>query len=868
MMTLLKCDHCLLEFPEREAVCDEIRSQKKVFCCHGCQGIYRLIHEEGLENFYEKRKWDEAGSLALLFQRDIDLKPFAEQIRDMGDGEEKEIDIYIDGIRCASCVWLNEKILSRTEGIKYARVNYATHRAKIRWAPAVVGLERIFKRILSIGYEPKPCSESEQFKMQKAASRDLLVRFGTAGFLSSQLMIYSTALYAGYFQGIDASTKFRLEIIAMLLTIPVLLYSGMPFIRSSWQGLRHLHFNMDALITIGAGSAFIYSTYQIFTGGKVYFDTTAMIITLILLGRYIESSAKGRASETIERLFELKPKEARLIIDRQPAVTSQEVQIVPISSIQKGDLVQVVPGERIPLDGLVIGGDSEADESIITGESRPVPKKPGSEVIGGSMNLYGTLVFKVAKTGPETVLANIIRAVEDAQAHKPAIQTLAERIVRFFVPAILTLALFTIAIYLIKGASFQAAMMTGISVLVIACPCSLGLATPLAILVFTGMASSKGILIRSGEVIENAGRLDHVIFDKTGTVTIGRPVLRDIVVFDEALSRSLSHNCHSRPDRESSLLLKPLRYWIPAFAGMALQGKIPVVGQTPRDYILSIVASVERLSEHSIGHAITEAAKGLEVFAVSDFRAKPGRGIESFVDGHRVFIGSREFMDERGINNPSGEYISKRAADYASRGDTVIFAALDETITAMFVIADVVRKEAPEVVHRLQEMGMEVSIVSGDNSLTTASIASAIGTGSAMAGASPVRKKEVVREIQAQGGKVIMVGDGINDAPALTEALIGMAMGRGTDIAIESADAVLMKNDLRLVPYFISLSKRTLRIIKQNIFWAFFYNIVAIPLAVSGLLHPIFAAGAMAASSLFVVGNSLRIRGARGSDQI
>lgn len=819
-MTFLTCDHCLLTFPEKDAIHDRIDGEKKVFCCHGCQGIYRLIHSEGLDEFYKKRQWNEVGISRALFEKEIDVKPFAENVRDIEvKGSKvkcyKEVDVFIDNIRCASCVWLNEKILGRTEGIEYVRVNYATHKARIRWNPEIIGLESILKRIISIGYNPRPYSESEQFKIQKAEIRDLLIRFGTAGFLSSQLMIYSTALYAGYFQGIDAKTKLLLEIIAMLLTIPVIFYSGMPFIRNALRGLRHLNFNMDSLITIGAGSAFIYSIYQIFTGGKVYFDTSAMIITMILVGRYIEATAKGKASETIRMLTELSPEEATIV------VSDQETMTVPIASVQRGNLILVKPGEKIPLDGIVIEGESEVDESIITGESMPVYKSAGSEVIGGSMNLYGTLVFRVTKTGKETVLSNIIKAVEDAQARKPQIQTAADRIVGIFVPAILMIAFFTVVAYMLKGASTQHALMIGISVIVIACPCSLGLATPIAVLIFTTMVSSKGILIKSGEVIENTSRLSHVVFDKTGTVTRGKPVLKEIVVLDDALKK---------------------------------------------EHVLSIAASIESLSEHSIGHAITEAAREfrtntfLPQKSVSDFKAVPGKGVEGTVNDVKIFIGSRNFMIENGITYPAEILSYPRKGTPFAFTDSVVYLGWGGRVRSLFVVSDIIRDEAWDVVKELKQINLKVSIMSGDNKETTNSIASMLDIDDAVSGASPVKKKEIIADIQQKGQRVMMVGDGINDAPAFTEAVVGVAMGRGTDIAIESADVVLIRNDLRIIPYFIRLSRKAYSIIKQNIFWAIFYNLIAIPLAVSGILHPIIAAGAMAVSSIFVVGNSLRLK--------
>ncbi len=820
-MTKLRCEHCLLAFPERDAVYDDLKGERKVFCCDGCRGIYRLINEEGLDAFYTKRKWDEAGIPAIAsLEKEIDIKPFTEHARDVDD--KKEIDIFIGGIRCASCVWLNERILARTDGIDHVRVNYATHKAKIRWNPRIIGLEKILKRIRSIGYDPKPYSESEQFRIQKAEARDLLIRLGTAGFLSSQLMVYSIALYAGYFQGIDAPTKLILEIIAMILTIPVIFYSGMPFLKNTIRGLRRFHFTMDSLIAIGALSAFCYSIYEIFRGGEVYFDTSAMIITLILLGRYIEAVAKGKASETIEKLSELRPREARLLIESEgKGANGRERRMVPLSSLRRSDVIEVVPGEKIPLDGVVISGESEVDESIITGESKPVLKLPGKEVIGGSVNLYGTLIFEITRTGKETVLSQIIKAVEDAQAGRPRIQRSADRIVGYFVPLILVIALSTATGYYLKGAPSHRALMTGISVLVIACPCSLGLATPLAVFMFTALASSKGILIRGGEVIERASRVTHVIFDKTGTITAGKPSLRETVIIDPSLDR---------------------------------------------DHAIALAASLERLSEHSIGHAITGAAGGFDLLPVSGFRAIPGKGVEGVAGGKKIFIGAGGFITEKGLADNSPRSWNEIVERYEKKGDTVVHMVWDNMVRALFVISDAVRIETFEAVNELRSSNLHVSIVSGDNSLTTRSIASMVGIDNEIAGASPVKKKEVIARIQQKGEKVMMIGDGINDAPALTEAFVGVAMGRGTDIAMESADAVLVRNDLGLIPRFIRLSKKTFGIIRQNIFWAFLYNVVAIPLAVAGLLHPIIAAGAMAASSLFVVGNSLRIReqGKRG----
>ncbi|TAN40246.1 MAG: heavy metal translocating P-type ATPase [Nitrospirae bacterium] len=811
-----QCDHCLGACPPRDTVAEEIDGVRKVFCCTGCRGVYLLIHTEGLDDFYSRRHWDEAGIERSLFTAKIDPRPFEEKVRDAG--EMKETDLYIEGIRCASCVWLNEKVLSRTPGIEQVRVNYATHRARIRWNPAETGIVRILERIQAVGYTPRPYSETDQVRRRKSEIRDTLVKLGTAGFLSSQLMIYSIALYAGYFQGMDRATRVILELIAMVLTVPVLFYAGSDFIRNTVSSLRHFRFTMDSLITIGAGSAFFYSVYAMAVGAEVYFDTAAMIITLILLGRYIELTAKGKASETISRLLELNPREARLVVrsgqDRDEG--QYERKNVPLEAVKKGDRVEVIPGERVPLDGTVLSGRSEVDESLITGESKPVMKEEGSPVIGGSINLHGTLIFEVTRTGEETLLSGIIRAVEEAQSARPAIQTSADRVVGIFVPAILLLALATLIYYLAAGAPAAKALMTGISVLVIACPCSLGLATPLAVLVFTGMASQRGILVRRGDVVENTAGITDVIFDKTGTLTQGRPFLKTLHILDASLTR---------------------------------------------DDVLAVAGALERLSEHSIGHAILQAgawAQAGQELAVTDFCAVPGRGIRGMVGQRQVSIGNRAMMADDHIPLPAD--LEGTLEGFESDGETVVFIGWEGRLRAVMAVSDIIRDEAADITAELQAMGLGISLVSGDNRRTSEAIAAKAGIGTIMYEASPQAKKERIRELQEKGRRILMAGDGINDAPALTQSDAGVAMGRGTDIAIESADVVLLRNDLRLVPYLIGLSRRTYAVIRQNIFWAFIYNLLAIPLAVAGLLHPIVAAGAMAASSLFVVGNSLRIR--------
>jgi Cu2+-exporting ATPase len=683
-----------------------------------------------------------------------------------------------------------------------------------------------------------------------------------------QLMLFSIALYAGYFQGIDEKLKSIFHVISFALTTPVLFYSGWPIIKGSLRGIKNLTFNMDVLIATGAVSAYGYSVFQMLTGGEVYFDTAAMIITLILLGRYIEAGARRRASETIIRLMQLGPGEARKLItlpdsigqghpindefalkqsfplvgnrssetilkrddSGQAGMTSNTScstffesikdavrQMTPVSSLKPGDYIEVIPGEKIPVDGVLVDGSSETDESMLTGESKPSAKTIGSEVFGGTLNLYGSFVFRVSKIAKETVLAQIIQAVEDAQARRAPVQSAADRVVGYFVPAVLFIALMTFLGWLYRGAPMSSAVMNAVSVMVIACPCALGLATPLAILISTSYGASRGILIKGGDVIEKTASIDFVVLDKTGTVTEGRP----------ALIRSF---------------------------GVGI----------PESEALRLAASLEQKSEHSLGKAIADAARGLAPYEVLDFSAIPGSGVKGVIRGKAALIGSRECIEAGGMRASLDAELDSGQRDELSHsaesGATVVFLSYDSHLRGAFVVSDKTRKEAAEAVVMLRKAGLGVSLVTGDSVRTADAVATATGIDVVKAHVSPLQKTEEIEQLEKQGHHVLMAGDGINDAPALVRATVGVAMGRATDITLESSDIVVMRPDLRLIPDAVALAKKTFGVIRQNIFWAFFYNIVVIPLAVIGVLHPIVAALAMAFSSLTVVGNSLRAR--------
>ncbi len=798
----LLCNHCLAEVEENSAIYETIDGQQHVFCCKGCQGVFHILHDAGLEDFYTRRRGWIPGPPD---ETEIDPAVFSGHIRE--SDSQREIEVHLDGIRCASCVWLIEHYLGKLPGVTEIRINYATHRARIRWKAEASGIEEIIKAIRSIGYTPRPAHSSDLQEAMRRETRDLLIRFGTAAFFSMQLMLYTVALYAGYFQGIEEFYRRTFQFIAWGLATPVLFYSGAPFLRNTLRGIRNRTINMDFLIFTGSFAAYAYSVVMIFTGGEVFFDTSAMIVTLILLGRFLESSAKSKAGEAIAALLVLQPPEARLVVSG----AKDEKKMVPVGILNPGDVVEVRPGERVPVDGIVTGGRAEVDESMLTGESRPSEKTVGSEVFAGTMNMNGRLVIEVSRTEKETVLSGIIRAVEEAQMRKAPVQALADRVVGWFVPMVFSIALGTFVYWFMRYGDISTALMNSVSVLVVACPCALGLATPLAVLIGSTSASGKGILIRGGDVLERTSRVKSIIFDKTGTLTRGRPVLTDLVPAEEG-GESL------------------LRY----------------------------AASLEAASEHSVGQAIRHACRE-DLYEVRDFLSLPGLGISGRVNNHEVLVGNIRLFSDQGVDIPAA--LVQKYEELAGEGKTVVFCAIDGRLKGLFAVSDILREDAAETMEKLKERGLSVMMVTGDNRKVAEAVASRAGITEVVSEVTPLEKAEVIKRLKEEKGTMIMmVGDGINDAPALTEADAGVSLGSATDIAIESADVVIVRERLILITDLINISRRTFSVIKGNLFWAFSYNFIAIPLAVTGALHPIVSAVSMAFSSLVVVGNSLRLR--------
>ncbi len=743
--------------------------------------------------------------------------------------DDREVAFPVLGMHCASCALKVEKSLNETPGVEEATVNLATEQAHIKYRSTVTNVEALGARVKDIGYEavlPEPQAapgadaaiRDREREYREAEYNDLRLKLIVSAALSVILLFGSMPHLFGF-----VPEWLSAPVTLLVLAVPVQFWAGAQFYRGALAAARHRTTNMDTLIALGTSAAFGYSTMvalfpQLFppeVRGQVYFDTAAFIITLILLGRLLEARAKGRTSEAIKKLIGLQPKTARVFKE------GQEVD-VPISSVKVGDIIIVRPGERIPVDGAVVEGESRIDESMLTGESLPVTKRPDDEVVGATINGTGAFKMEARRVGADTALAQIIKMVEDAQGSKAPIQRLADLIASYFVPAVLAIATVTFIVWYIFGPepTLTFALLNFVAVLIIACPCALGLATPTAIMVGTGKGAESGVLIKGGETLETVHRLDSVVFDKTGTLTKGEPAVTDVVT----------------------------------------------TGAVDAAELIRLAASVERFSEHPLATAIVAKgnAAGSALVDPVGFNAIAGHGIEATVDGRHIVAGSARLMTDAGHGLGAAEQAGERLAE---DGKTVVFVAIDRSIAGVIGIADTIRDGSREAVETLHGLGLEVIMITGDNEKTAQAIAAEVGIDRVLAQVLPEDKQAEVRKLQAEGKMVAMVGDGINDAPALAQADVGIAIGAGTDIAIEASDITLVRDDLRLVPGAIDLSRRTIRTIKQNLFFAFVYNTALIPLAAGvfypffGItLSPVFAAFAMASSSISVITNSLRLR--------
>jgi Cu2+-exporting ATPase len=799
--TTLACDHCELPIPPGELVADRIGDLERRFCCQGCRGAFRIITGAGMDDFYRRRNWPEPGLPEGAFSSGYDdaaLAPFVSQ------GERgAEFSFLLEGVRCASCVWLIERILASVAGVSDARLNYGTHRARVRFDPNRTTPAALFEAVARIGYIPRPYTVDAQQTAADNERRSLLIRFGTAFFLSMQLMGYSLALYAGYFQGIDEGARNLLQYLAALVTTPVVFYAGGPFLAGAWRSLRNRAPNMDLLIAIGVLSAYGYSLYALKAGGEIYFDTAAMIVTLILAGRLFENAARRKASAGVDRLLRLAPDNARRL-------EGEDIVQVESSLLHPGDRIRVLPGERFPVDGELISGDTEVDESVVTGEPLPVLRSAGAKIVSGALNLTAAVDLRVTRGVSDSFIARVAHLVEEAQSRQAPVQRLADRVAALFVPAAAMLSLGTLLYWSWQGEPGMTPLLNAVAVLVVACPCALGLATPTAILVAGGAAASRGILFRGGDVIEAAGRLTIAAFDKTGTLTEGRPRVAAIR---------------------------------------------PATG-TEGD-LLNLAARVEAGSAHPLARGIvTEARRrGLAVESGSGSRAIAGRGAWLETQEGPLRVGSRLFLSEAGIAVPSDD-----APDHC----TEVHVACGESYCGVILLEDPVRTSAEDIAGRFGALGIRTALLTGDRHAAAERISKGLRIGTTLAELSPQEKSDWIEARMQEGERVLMVGDGINDAPALSAASVGCAMAGGTDIALETSDLILTRPDLECLEEALRIARRTLRIIRQNLFWAFAYNLLALPLAAAGKLAPIHAAAAMALSSVCVVGNSLRLAKVKG----
>ncbi|HBY59394.1 MAG TPA: hypothetical protein DEH78_06200 [Solibacterales bacterium] len=770
------------------------------FCCLGCLNVYTVLSESGLieqgADFRQSELYQESLRLGLISNRGADEASGARPA--IPDTAEVRESLYrISGLWCSSCGWIIEHALAREHGVRGAEVLFTSDLLKVRWCPQYLAPERIAQRVESLGY--KLSEYTGERDTDRGEWRDMLLRLGIAGGLWMNVMLFSLVVYASYFEAIAEAAHRWVPFILMALTTPVVFWSGWPILRVAFLGLRARAIRMEALVATGILAAYAYSVVQAVQGGQhYYFDTACAIVTLVLAGKALERGARERTSRSIALLYRLMPRKARLMRDGRERFVAAE-------AVEPGLEILVKPGERIPVDGVVVSGASAVDESVLTGEAEPRPKTVGSEVASGTCNGPGVLEIRATRTGADSTLARIIRSVESAIHGRTALERSVDRVSRYFVPIVMVIAAATFGFGAALGLAPVDAGMRAIAVLVIACPCALGIATPLATTAAIGAASSQGILIRDAAVLETFRKVDVLVLDKTGTVTEGRFAVREAEASQELLEQA---------------------------------------------------AAVEAVSEHPLARAIVAyAGEPRERAGRAEVHA--GQGISGEIAGRRVTVGSRGLMEQRGF--AVSEALAQRACRWEAEGSSVVFAARDGVVEGAFALGDRIRADAPELLRRMSERGVRTVLLSGDSAAATAKLASRLGIERHEGQVAPAGKAAFVASLRKDGSVVAMVGDGVNDAPALAAADLGIAMGSGTDLAMQAAPVVLMSDSLLRIAQAFDIAREASTVVRQNLFWAFFYNAAGIVLAVTGVLNPIIAAAAMAVSSLSVVGNSLRL---------
>lgn len=801
------CYHCGLPVPEHMRFEQFVNGSNRQFCCPACQAVCGAIYDAGLEGFYQRTTTDSPLAPPPQAPKDLALYDLDEVQAEFVPSldKQRQIHLLVEGIHCAACVWLIERSMAQLDGVLDARVNLSGKRLLLQWDNSQIQLSQVIARLGQIGYAAIPYNPEVAEGRLKQQNRAMLLRLSFAAFAMMNLLWVSIALYSG-----ADKSEFRalFHWVGFTLATPTLFYSGYPFLRSAWTGLRRLHLTMDLPIAIGALSTYAYSVYITLSQsavGEVYYDTVVNFLFVILVGRYLEAMSKRQAVTSTQRLLDLQPRAASVL-------RNQETVLLPIRAVKANDLVLVKPGEQIPVDGVVTEGRSSVDESMLSGESRPVHKSNGARVSAGTVNLDSALTVEVQAILSHTSLGRIINLVEEAQASKAPIQCVADRIVPWFVAVTLLLATITFIWWLSTG--FELALMASTAVLIITCPCAFGLATPMAIASASGLAARFGILVKNGGVLETLSKVDHFVFDKTGTLTEGR---------------------------------------------MRVQ-HIATTGDIDTRLLMTQAAAVERYSEHNVAAAILEWAENKEITAAPAQQVEnlPGYGIKGQVGNSPVVIGTGLWLRKNQID--LNEDLQDQTLQWESQGSTCVHIAVEGQHRAFLAINDQLRPDAETLIKALRAEGYGLTILSGDRQPVVDAISQRLGGMNAIAEVLPEDKDRIIQQLRKDGAYVAMVGDGVNDAPALNRADVGIALGSGTDVSGDSADIVLMSNELDKVRLATRLSQRTLRTIRQNIGISITYNIIMVPLAMAAWITPLVAAISMPISSLLVIGNAARIR--------
>jgi Cu2+-exporting ATPase len=817
IMTAEQCYHCGQTIASEGLVQREVGSEQRDFCCHGCAGACEAIYEAGLDSFYQRAnkndKWQPPQAVPkdlAMYDHDEIQSQFVTNL-----GDVREITLMADGIHCAACVWLIEHRLAKEVGIQSANVNFTTRRIKLRWDNRIIALSRILQILAELGYASTPYDPQLSQKALEAYNRSLLYRFAFAAFAMMNIMWVSVSLYFGAAD--DAEYKQFFHWVALALATPTLLYSGQPFFIGAWQALRARRLGMDVSIALGILTTYCYSLYVTLmpdSGGAVYFDTLVDFMFFLLLGRYLESISKSKAVDATHRLLELQPKVARKRMDDG----SEKLEAVRL--LKAGDMVWVHPSDRIPVDGVVVDGEGHVNESMLTGESRAVHKRIGDKVSAGTHNQEGALLVEVQQLLAESMLGRIIALVEEAQGSKAPIARTADAVIPWFVAVTLSLAAFALIFWWWQS-GLDTAIMSATAVLIVTCPCAFGLATPMAIAVASGVGARMGILIKHGAVLERLSQVTHVVFDKTGTLTTGKMSVA--------------------------------------------QWQIWQADSEPTQY-LTALATLEKRSEHALAKALLTFSdqRGIKPLESSGFVALSGRGVQAQLDNVLWQAGSVGWMREQSIHFSDTALMWINTQE--QQGRTLVCLIRAGELMATFAVGDVLREDAIAVIAALKLRGISVSMVTGDRKAVATVFAAQLGGMDVQAEVLPNEKDAAVRALQGDGCVVVFVGDGVNDAPALVRADVGIALGSGTEVSVDSAQVVLLNDRLQSVLTSIDLSRVALRTIRQNIGMSLLYNAIMVPLAIAAKLTPLMAAIGMPISSLLVIGNAARIRGRFLSD--